>query len=28
MPVVAFMVRVNKEQATINYFRSIVDKTK
>jgi len=28
MSVVAFMVRADKEQATTNYFKSIVDKTK
>jgi len=28
MSVVAFMVKVGKEQATTNYFKSIVDKTK
>jgi len=28
MSIVAFMVRVNKEQATTNYFKSIVGKTK
>jgi len=28
MSIVAFMVRINNEQATTNYFKSIVDKTK
>jgi ActR/RegA family two-component response regulator len=28
MSIVAFMVRVNKVQATTNYFKSTVDKTK
>jgi hypothetical protein len=28
MSIVAFVVRVNKEQATTNYFKSILDKTK